>query len=44
MHIIVFRVVIMFVNMLMAWWYWKKKDIGGVILYCTLTIISAMAF
>ena len=40
----IFRVIIMFVNLLIAWWYWKKRDIGGVILYCTLTIITAMAF
>jgi hypothetical protein len=35
--------VAMFVDMIAAWYQWKKKDICGVVFWCTLVLVMAMA-
>ena len=42
MIIFYLRIVAMFVDMVTAWYQWKKKDISGVIFWCTLAIIMAI--
>nr|DAF41104.1 MAG TPA: hypothetical protein [Caudoviricetes sp.] len=35
--------VAMFIDISAAWWCWKKKDICGIILWCTMALIMAVA-
>ncbi len=42
--IIVSRVIVTFFDLIMALWCWRNKNIDGVVLYCTLAIILAIAF
>ncbi|MGL6217222.1 MAG: hypothetical protein ACRC36_04250 [Lacrimispora sphenoides] len=42
--IVVLRVIVTFFDLIMALRSWRKKDLDGVVLYCTLAIILAIAF
>ncbi|WP_313581662.1 hypothetical protein [Lacrimispora sp.] len=42
--IVVSRVIITIFDFIMAWRCWRKKNIDGTVLYCTLAIILAIAF
>ncbi|SEU28724.1 hypothetical protein SAMN05443270_4600 [Lacrimispora sphenoides] len=42
--IVVSRVIVTFFDLIMALRYWRNKNIDGVVFYCTLAIILAIAF
>jgi uncharacterized membrane protein YfcA len=42
--IVVSRVIVTFFDLIMALRCWRNKNIDGVVLYCTLAIILAIAF
>ena len=35
--------IVMFIDLVMAWQYCRKNDVGAVIWYCTMASITALA-